>query len=105
MGYSVDLREKAVEYYNGCKNVTKTCNIFKIARSTLYSWINLYEKQGILEPKVRTEYKTKIEYQELKELVKARPDAFLREYAEHFGVTIEAVRKALEKLKITRKKN
>lgn len=104
MGYSVDLREKAIEYYNECKNATKTCNIFKIARSTLYSWVNLHTEQGSLGPKVRTEYKTKIDYKKLKELVKARPDAFLREYAEHFGVTIEAMRKALEKLKITRKK-
>lgn len=105
MGYSIDLREKALEYYNECKNITQTCNTFKIARSTLYSWINLHTEQGHLEPRVRKEYKTKIDYEELKGRVKEKPDAFLREHAEYFGVTIEAVWNALKKLKIKRKKN
>lgn len=104
MGYSVDLREKALEYYNECKNITQTCKTFKIARSTLYGWIRLHTENGSLEPKTRTEFKTKIDYEELRILVKEQPDAFLREYAEHFDVTAVAIFDALKKLKITRKK-
>ena len=104
MGYSVDLREKALEYYYECKNITKTCNTFKISRSALYSWIKLHTEKGNLEPKARTDYPTKIDYEELQNLVKENPDAFLKEYAEHFGVTAVAIFDALKKLKITRKK-
>lgn len=104
MAYSVDLREKALEFYYECNNITKTCKTFKITRSTLYHWIKLHTETGNLEPKKRTEFKTKINYEELKELVKEKPDAFLREYAEHFGVTTVAIFDALKKLKITRKK-
>lgn len=104
MGYSVDLREKVLGYYRECKNITGTCNTFKIARSTLYSWIKLHKENGDLEPRVRTEYKTKIDYDKLKKLVEEKPDAFLKEHAEHFGVTITGVWDALKKLKITRKK-
>ena len=104
MGYSVDLREKVVEYYNECKNITRTCNTFKIARSTLYSWITLHKENGNLKPKVRTEHTTKIDYDKLKNLVEEMPDAFLREYAAYFGVTTVAIWSALKKLKITRKK-
>lgn len=66
--------------------------------------VKLQTEQGNLKPKVRTDYPTKIDYEELKKLVQKKPDAFLKEYAEHFGVTTVAIFDALKKLKITRKK-
>lgn len=44
--YSNDLRQKALDYYKECKNKSKTCRIFKIARTTLDLWMSLESRQG-----------------------------------------------------------
>ena len=44
--YSNDLRHKALDYYRECQNKSKTCTVFKIARTTLDLWIQLEQLQG-----------------------------------------------------------
>lgn len=66
--------------------------------------LKLVEEKGNVNPKIRTIYKNKLDYNQLKEFVKENPDAFLREYAEHFNVTTVGIWSALKRLGITRKK-
>ena len=46
----------------------------------------------------------KIDPDKLKKYIEEHPDAYLREIAEEFGCSVNAVSKALKRLKITRKK-
>ena len=47
--YSVDLREKAMQFYKESKHKSKTCELFNIARTTLDDWILLEQQTGQLK--------------------------------------------------------
>ncbi|HEZ3724186.1 TPA: IS630 family transposase, partial [Neisseria meningitidis] len=36
MAYSADLRNKALNYYEQCKNISQTAATFNLSRNTLY---------------------------------------------------------------------
>ena len=44
--YSVDLREKAMQFYKKSKHKSKTCEIFNIARTTLGDWMAIEQQTG-----------------------------------------------------------
>jgi hypothetical protein len=63
-------------------------------------------KTGRLKPSYpKTRKPRKLPPDELTQYIYDHPDAFLVEIGEHFKCSVEAVRKALLKLNITRKKN
>ena len=41
MAYSADLRNKALNFYEQCKNISQTAATFNLSRNTLYLWIKL----------------------------------------------------------------
>ena len=41
MAYSADLRNKALNYYEPCKNISQTAATFNLSRNTLYLWMRL----------------------------------------------------------------
>ena len=47
--YSVDLREKVMQFYKESKHKSKTCELFNIARTTLDDWILLEQQTGQLK--------------------------------------------------------
>ncbi len=104
MGYSKDFKERAVEYKLEGHTISETSKIFKIGTDTLNRWLKQYRKTGDLSPKPLNRTYKKIEPVKLKTFVKENPDAILKEMAEQFGCTPEAVRKALKRNGITLKK-
>ena len=62
-------------------------------------------EQGYLERKKRVVKKRKIPLEELKAVVVAHPDAFLREIAAYFDCAVPSVWAALKQINITLKKN
>ncbi len=44
MAYSADLRNKALNYYEPCKNISQTAATFNLSRNTLYLWMRLEAK-------------------------------------------------------------
>ncbi|MFC2613829.1 MAG: IS630 transposase-related protein, partial [Eikenella corrodens] len=54
MAYSADLRNKALNYYEQCKNISQTAATFNLSRNTLYLWIRLKKQTatGTLTGKV-----------------------------------------------------
>ena len=46
MAYPADLRHKALNYYEQCKNISQTAVTFNLSRNTLYLWIRLKNKQA-----------------------------------------------------------
>ena len=47
--YSLDLREKVMQNYKASQRKRETCEIYKIARTTLDHWIALEENTGSLQ--------------------------------------------------------
>lgn len=105
MGYSVDLRTRAVRY---CLESGATCadtaKIFGVGRSTVQSWRQQFEETGDLSDKPLNRSFKKIDPDKLRAYVKGHPDATQQEIADEFGCCNQAVSKALKRLNITRKK-
>jgi transposase len=103
MGYDKVLRERAV-LYRETHSQKETCDAFGVSSSALKEWQKKYRATGSLENKPLQRTWRKIDPQKLKADVKAHPDDFNDERAQRFGCSGEAIRQALGKLKITRKK-
>jgi transposase len=102
--YSKDIKEKALAYRE--KHTQKeTCETFGISASALKTWRKQVKTTGTLEPPPKRRRWRKIDPGELLLDIHENPDAFNHERAEKFNCTGEAVRQAMKKLKITRKKN
>ena len=78
--------------------------MFKISETTLTRWINK-EKEGKLgEIKIQVRKPKKIYPEKLIKYIEEYPDVYLIEIAQEFNCSECAIRKALKKVKITRKK-
>jgi putative transposase len=75
-----------------------------VSRTVLYKWIKLKKTKGSLQDAPPTRGWKKIDPEVLLNLVSAHPDWILSQYADHLGASVNAVWKALKRLKITRKK-
>lgn len=104
MGYSVDFRKRAVSYRLEGHTIAETSKVFGIGNDTLCRWVKQYRETGNVLPKPLNRTFKKIDPVKLKEFVKEHPDAMLKEMAEQFGCSAEAVRKALKRNHITLKK-
>jgi transposase len=103
MVYSIDLRKRALEYIaNGGKH-TEASKIFGVTTRTLANWL-LRQKQEDLAPRTRGSSPSKIDNDKLRKYIEDNPDRYLREIAEEFSSTLQAVFYACKRLKITLKK-
>jgi hypothetical protein len=101
--YSVDLREKALK----CKEThseAETSRIFGVSVRALREWEKIQKAHGNVKPKELERSGRKIKEAELKADVASYPDDFNWERAKRFGCTEEAIRKAMKRNKLTRKK-
>lgn len=101
MAYSLDFR-KRVFALKEKEDLTfeETSKRFGIGIRTLFRW-----KQR-LEPKTtRNKPATKINMEALKKDIAKRPDAYMFERAERFGVSTSGIFYALRRLKMSYKKN
>lgn len=104
MSYSVDMRERVIRFIKEGGTKTEAAQLFKLSRQTLYNWTRKLESRGTLEdPPPRRPWK-KIDPHKLKALIQEKPDATQNELAQHFNVHQTAIKYALSRLKITRKK-
>lgn len=105
-GYSNDLRNRILAYYDDSHTQQETCAVFKISRSALTDWLKLRRKTGSadLRPRPKRRKSKKIDGQKLKEYMASHPDAYLHEMATQFGVVPSAIYYACRRDGITRKK-
>lgn len=106
-GYSDDLREKALRYYDkGGKSQAEVSDIFGVSHRTFAQWVKL-RKLGDFRcrPQQKRRTSTKIEGAALRKYIDEHPDAYLREIAVVFEVSDVGILKACRRLGITRKKN
>jgi len=103
--YSVDLRERVLQYLEKNKNREAASRLFQVGVATIYRWIARKKEKGNVEPLRRPYVYKKIDDQKLIDYIEKNPDHFLSEIGKHFNLTLQAVFYALKRLKITRKKS
>ena len=99
MSYSIDFRQRVVRYVKEGGSKAEASRLFGIERRTLYHWLSAKD----LSPRPATTRKRKLDKAVLAAHVRDYPDWVLRERAEHFGVHINSIWTALQKLRITKK--
>jgi transposase len=105
-GFSNDLRERVLSYYDDKHKQKETCARFEISRASLNRWLKMRRETGSaeLKPRPKTRRSRKVDSEALKAYIESHPDAYLREIAENFEASLSAIWYACERLKITRKK-
>ncbi len=104
MSYSKDLRERVVKYRLAGYTIKETCEVFGVGNYAMSKWVKQYKETGDLSNKPLNRGFKKIDPEKLKAYISEHPDAYQKEMAEVFGCSAEAIRKALKRLGITRKK-
>lgn len=104
MSYSIDLRERVVKYRLEGHTIKETCEVFGVGNYAVSKWVKQYKETGDLSNKPLNRGFKKIDPEKLKAYISEHPDAYQKEMAEVFGCSAEAIRKALKRLGITRKK-
>ena len=104
MTYSIDLRQRVLDYHESGHKIKETCEIFSISRHTVYRWVKVKKETGSIAPKVRTHGAIKLNDEGLIKYIKEYPDKTLREYGDQFGLTISGMSRAFNRLGITHKK-
>ena len=79
--------------------------VFKVGTSTIKAWKKLQAETGNLGKRELHRSFKKVDPEKLRANVSEYPDAYLKEIGAKLGCDESAVRKALRRLKITRKKN
>jgi len=105
MAYSKDFRKAAIAYMDKGHSEEELREAFGIYGSRVREWRKLLGKTGSLESQYRETRESKIDMEELAAALERKPEATLAELAKPFGVTEQAIHYALERLKITVKKN
>ena len=104
MGYSEDFRKRVVEYLTEGNTLENAKKVFNVSISTMRSWKSQLVETGNLKNRPLNRTFKKIDPYKLRTYIEEHPDHYLGEIAEVFMCTGEAVRQALAKLEITRKK-
>lgn len=104
MCYSIDLREKAIEFIESKGSIQEGASVFGISTRTIYNWLKKKRETGSLEDKVPSRPWRKLDPDALVAFVKAYPDFMLNEYAQHFNSKASTICEAFKRLGITRKK-
>ena len=104
MSYSIDLRKRVVKYRLAGHTIKETCEVFGVGNYAVSKWVKQYKETGDLSNKPLNRGFKKIDPEKLKAYVAEHPDAYQKEIAEIFGCSAEAIRKAMKRLGITRKK-
>jgi transposase len=104
MGYSIDLRERVIEFVEQRGSAAEAAFLFKVSERTIYNWLRKKRETGSLEDKLPHRPWKKLCPKALSQCVEMHPDWTLKEYAEHFHSIPSTICEAFKRLRITRKK-
>lgn len=104
-GYSNDLRERVIAYYDEEHTQYATCAVFQISRATLNNWLRQRREMGhiALQPRPQ-ERQRKLNRANLQSYLEQHPDAYLEEIGTVFGVSGSAIFYACQRWGLVRKK-
>ena len=101
MSYSLDLRQRVINFVNNGGSKMEASRRYEVGRCTLYRWLS--SKEPVT--KKRLTRKRKIDKKRLLQRVKDYPDDRLVDHAKAFDVDISAIWYQFKQLGITRKKS
>ena len=104
MSYPEKYKKRTIEYRQEGHTLEETKKTFKVSVSTLLKWEKQLKEEGNLKSKTPIRTWKKIDPEKLRAYVAQHPNAYQKEIAEEFHCCQAAVHKALNRLKITRKK-
>jgi transposase len=115
-GYGLDLRTRVVDAYeNGEGSIREVAEIFKVSPGTVQSYLKLKRATGHLNPRPVSGGVAPIigaaQLPKVRQLVEDQPDATTEELADELArdhaiaVSRPTMGRALQRLRITRKKN
>ena len=105
MSYDEKYKKRTLEYRHEGHTLLQTSQVFGISITAIQNWEKQLREEGNLKKHSWKRPFKKIDPEKLKEYVNNNPDAYLREIAVAFNCCQTAIRKALIRLKITRKKD
>lgn len=104
MGYSIDLRERVIEFIELRGSTAEAAFLFKVSERTIYNWLRKKRETGSLKDEPPHRPWKKLCPKVLSEFVETYPDYTLKEYAQHFHTIPSTICEAFKRLRITRKK-
>lgn len=99
MTYSLDLRERAVNYVRKGGTRAEASRLYSVHPDTIRNWL----ARANLSPSPSKSRNRKIDRAALAAHVKAHPHALLRERAAHFGVHVHAIWYQLKQMDLVKK--
>jgi transposase len=105
MSYDKRFRDSVLRHVEAGHTQEETRKLFGLGVNTITQWKKLREETGGLANRPLVRSHKKIDPDKLRSDVEEHPDDFNIERAERFGCSESAIRQALKRLKITRKKN
>ena len=104
MAYSVDLRERVINFVNAGHTQEETSLLFDVGTTTIKRWKSQLSQTGSLEKKPLNRAASVFESDKLNAYIEKNPDALLKDVGEHFNAWIAGAFYALGREKITLKK-
>ena len=104
MAYSVDLRNRVIDFVKQGNTQEEASVIFNVGTATIQRWIALLSETGSLEKKPLNRTAPKFDSEKLNAYIEDNPNALLKDIAEHFNGSITGAFHALNREKITDKK-
>lgn len=103
MAYSLDLRERVVEFVEKGGSRVEAAARFKVSLWCVKDWLK--RKNNLKPEKPGPQDSWKLNRHTLKIAIENKPDATLDELAQEMGTGRTAIWHALKQMKISRKKN
>ena len=105
MGYSVELKIRAVKYHMGGKTVLETAETFGVGKSSVSLWANEFRNTGsISERKIQErDHLRKITPEKIEEFLTNNPTGNMAEMAKVFECTPQSVAVAIKKFGFSKK--
>jgi len=90
MAYSLDLRERVIDYIGSGKSKVSASKLFDIAEKTVRNWVLLYKETGSVNQRPHRGGKTSsIDSEAFKSYVDANFGKTFKELGAHFGLSYE----------------
>ena len=102
--YSIDLREKVINFIKAGNSQKEASIVFGIDKMTINRWHLRYKNEGHCQPKMRLGAKPSIETEDFVQYVKDHPDARAEDIAGKFGISASGARYWLRRVGFSYKK-
>lgn len=102
--YSIDLRERVIEFLSKGNSQRATATVFKLSKTTISTWYVRYKRDKSYTPKQRLGSKPSINIDSFTKYVEANPNSTAFDLGKNFSISAAGCRYWLNKLGFSYKK-